>query len=395
MNNQAAPEPMVVSSEEIDRKLEDALVEVSRYLNFSEITPFASDMRLQMGRRPFININTRWMPHPNLPDVMQYEALQKFQAAAIYLDDETDAKNDRATDFSFGVHFEKAEKSEKGETAPGYRFRGHLSQNHRGAAIDIRILEESIKPLIDLGFPEGLGRLLIRQKSGMILVGGQTGAGKSTTLAGLAREFWEKNPGSHIYTLEDPVEYLLENENCVYTQKHLKYHFSSWAEGIFMAKREKPNLIIVGELRSPEAIQAAIEAAGTGHLVMASIHADRIPRVLDAIIDAHAGGNIDHLSKKLRQLLRGVICQYLLPGEPANGNTYGRPILAYEVLVNDMDSIGAAIEKRDWIQLMANHPHSASRSIIKRVDELKQKNSITSETAERFLDQIGENKKSN
>ena len=314
---------------------------LQRFLDFPSLVISASDVRLQAGQRPWVNINRRWMSHPYIREEVTVQEMKDFILQGQAVNDETDLRiHGRELDFAFS--------SSVGEVR--HRFRAHESQNYQGTAIDVRILRERIDSFEELGFRHGLAESLLEKNSGLLVIGGPTGSGKSTTLATLVQTFGRLNPGSHIVTLEDPVEYLIEAPGCLVSQKHVPIHVRSWSEGVFLAKREKPDLIVIGEMRSAESIRAAVEAAGSGHLVMATTFADRIPRVFEVLRDAYATEEHESWQRKLSYLLRGVICQSLVSGL-STADSFGTPQLIYESLVNDQPGIRSAVQKGLWANL--------------------------------------------
>ncbi|MDD2706944.1 MAG: ATPase, T2SS/T4P/T4SS family [Verrucomicrobiae bacterium] len=352
-------------------------VMLRRYLNDRSLTPFISDLRLQNGSPPFVNMNRQWMPHPSLRDSLTEAEMSRFLAEAMQVDSEGDLRKARpdSLDFSFDATV--------GEQL--YRFRGHESENYMGFAVDVRVLRAQIDPLDGLGFPKGLAAALLEKREGIIVVGGPTGSGKSTTMASLVREFCQIYPGSHVVSLEDPVEYVFRFRDCMFSQKHVGTHVQTWEEGIFRAKREKPDLIVIGEMRTPETIRLAVEAAGSGHLVITTTFADRVSRVFDAVMDAHSFQNSEGcrvLRHKLGGLVRGVICQMLVRREAQDGE-YVLPELMYEALVNDQQAIRSAIVNGSWARLDAECL-AGSRSVSwqKRLGQLLEGSLISPSTAE-------------
>lgn len=348
---------------------------IAKFLDYPELTPFVTDMRLQVGSIPWVNINRRWMPHPHLKEPISHVDLEVFVQETQAINDEQDLSvSGRELDFAFSAELAGAV----------HRFRGHESRNYQGMAIDIRVLKANAYGTQDLGFKSNLVDSLIGNKTGLIVIGGPTGSGKSTTLAALVNEFGQANPGSHIVSLEDPVEYIFSPPDCLVSQKHVPVHVESFERGIFEAKREKPDLIVIGELRTKEAIRGAVEAAGSGHLVVATTFADRVPRVLDAIKDAFSSEEQPSVQNRLAYLLRGVICQTLAPCNKLNASGYALPVLGYEVLCNDEGWITSAIRKGVWsgVDLGAMDVRGASVSWDSRISELEVKGSITSTMAE-------------
>lgn len=346
---------------------------VDKYLNDEELIQYMTDLRLQVGLPPFMNVNCRWIPHPRLKEPMTQEEMVQFISETNQANIEGDLKDEKTVDFCFDA------------VVGGipHRFRGHQSENYRGVALDIRILRSAIDPLSALGFPANLGSHLFSKKSGLVIIGGPTGSGKSTTLASLVRAFSETYPGSHIVSLEDPVEYVFDWENCLISQKHVGYHVENWSEGIYKAKREKPNVIIIGEIRTPEAIQAAVDAACSGHMVITTMHADRIPRVLDAIVDNHPQEMARSIQTKLSYILRGVICQTLVPTQN-NDPLRTRPTLVYEILANENTPVQSTLLHGTWAGFEVKSiedSKSVSKSWEKRVLELESSGLISPETA--------------
>jgi twitching motility protein PilT len=347
---------------------------VDKYLNDEVLIQSMTDMRLQVGLPPFVNINCRWMPHPRLTEPMSQTEMIDFIAETHRANIEGDLKDEKTVDFCFDAMV----------GGIPHRFRGHQSENYRGVALDIRILRSAIDPLTSLGFPATLGPQLFSKKSGLVIIGGPTGSGKSTTLASWVRAFADISPGALSVSLEDPVEYVFNWEHCLISQKHVGYHVENWSEGIYNAKREKPNLMIIGEVRTPDAIQAAVEAACSGHMVITTMHADRIPRVLDAIVDNHPQEMTRSIQTKLSYILRGVICQTLVPTQVTD-HASTRPSLVYEILANENTPVQSTLLHGTWASFEVKSiedQKSVSQSWEKRILELETSGQISTETAQ-------------
>jgi len=257
-----------------------------------------------------------------------------------------------------------------------YRIRGHVSTNYSGTRLDVRVLNNQIPSLEKLGFKNNIIDHAIHKSSGLVIIGGPTGSGKSTTLAACVKRFAEQKPGSNIVTLEDPVEYELNFKNTIISQKAIGINVPSWEEGIFSAKREIPNLIVIGELRDRQSILAAIDAAGSGHLVFATTFADRVPRVLDTIADSFGAGQKELVQRKLSYLTRAIFCQLLVPGVT-------RQQLCYEVMANDNDRVKSHIMDGKWSALeLRDITNSETVTWDSRIAALERERLIEDDVAE-------------
>ena len=220
-------------------------------------------------------------------------------------------------------------------TKRGYRHRVNVYHQRGDIAVAIRLLRNDIPTLEDLDLPPILGDFAMRPR-GLVLVTGPTGSGKSTTLAGMI-DYVNCNKSAHIITIEDPIEYVHEHKRCMVNQREVGDDVESFALSLRAALREDPDVILVGEMRDYETINAAITAAETGHLVMSTLHttcaADTINRIID-VFPSHQQGQI---RTQLATVLVGIIAQTLIP--TANGK--GR-VAALEVL-NATDPIKALI----------------------------------------------------
>src|SRR6266446_8157124 len=150
------------------------------------------------------------------------------------------------------------------------RFRVNVFMHRHGIAAAFRLIPETIKTISELDLPEQLASL-IDASEGLVLVTGPTGSGKSTTLASLIHTI-NREQQSHIITIEDPIEFVHENENCLVSQREVSSHTKSFGAALRAALREDPDIILVGEMRDLETISLAITAAETGHLVFGTLH---------------------------------------------------------------------------------------------------------------------------
>jgi twitching motility protein PilT len=193
----------------------------------------------------------------------------------------------------------------------GTRLRVNLFDHLNGAGLAARVIRDRVPTLAELSLPAELGAV-IEMRDGLVLVCGPTGSGKSTTLAALI-DLLDQRRAAHVITLEDPIEYRFSPRRCLVHQRELGTHIPSFPAGITAALREAPDVILIGELRDPATIAAALTAAETGHLVLATLHASSAAGAIDRMIDAFPDTQQRQVRWQLAGVLRTVITQFLLP----------------------------------------------------------------------------------
>ena len=210
--------------------------------------------------------------------------------------------------------------------ADGSRFRVSIyrQRGHWGAAC--RLIPSKLLSLEEIGLPEVVKELVTRPR-GLLLVTGPTGSGKTTTLASMLH-YINQNYDRHIVTIEDPVEYYHVHDKSVIMQRELHVDVPSFAEGMRRALRQDPNVILLGEMRDLETISAAITAAETGHLVLATLHTTGAARTVDRIIDAFPTEAQEQIRAQLSVSLIAVISQVLLPKVGGKGR-----VAAFEIML--------------------------------------------------------------
>lgn len=193
----------------------------------------------------------------------------------------------------------------------GVRIRINAFDHLAGYGLAARLVRDRVPSLDGLGLPAELGAV-VEHRDGLVLVCGPTGSGKSTTLAALI-DLIDQRRAAHVITLEDPIEYRFVPRRGLIHQRELGAHVPSFAIGLRAALREAPDVILLGEMRDPDTIAAALTAAETGHLVLATLHAPSAAGAIDRIIDAFPDGQQRQVRWQLAGVLRAVITQYLLP----------------------------------------------------------------------------------
>jgi len=193
----------------------------------------------------------------------------------------------------------------------GTRFRVNAHFQKRTPAIAFRAIPSQVPALASLGLPDAV-LAFANLPQGLVLVTGETGSGKTTTLAATIDHINHKYP-YHIITLEDPVEYLLISEHCVIEQREVGIDVPDFASGLRHALRQDPDVILIGEMRDLETISTALTAAETGHLVLSTLHTNDSASTIERIIDIFPAAQQAQVRSMLANTLKGVICQRLFP----------------------------------------------------------------------------------
>jgi twitching motility protein PilT len=205
------------------------------------------------------------------------------------------------------------------------RFRANYFEQAQGIAAVFRLIPARIKTLEDLSLPPAIERLA-HVNSGLVLVTGPTGSGKSTTLAAIVHrinECYDK----HVVTIEDPIEFVHHERRCVFSQREVGTDATSFAEALRSAMRQDADVILVGELRDLETISLAIQAAEMGALVLATLHTSGAVKTVDRIIDVFPGGEQPRIRLSLGDALAAVVSQLLIPTADGKGRVAATEIL--------------------------------------------------------------------
>ncbi len=205
------------------------------------------------------------------------------------------------------------------------RIRCNCFRHAKGIGLASRIIPSTIRSLRELGLPDVVASFACAAH-GLVLISGQTGAGKSTTLAALV-DVINSGQSAHIITIEDPIEFVHTPKRALIHQREVGRHSDSFEKALRAALREDPDVILVGELRDLETIQLALTAAETGHLVLASIHSSSAPKTIDRVIDVFPAAQQAQVRSMLAESLQAIVTQTLLPKEG------GGRMVAAEVLV--------------------------------------------------------------
>ncbi len=190
------------------------------------------------------------------------------------------------------------------------RFRINVGHELGNPMMSIRMIPNKIPTFEELKLPLHLENFS-KNNNGIVLITGQTGSGKSTTLAAMIN-YINNNYMKHVITIEDPVEFVFENINCIITQRQLAVDTASFPDGVKYALRQDPDVILVGEIRDRETMTSALKAAETGHLVLATLHTNDTVQTINRIINFFEPSDRDFVRRQVAETLRGVVAQKLL-----------------------------------------------------------------------------------
>lgn len=272
----------------------------------------ASDLHIVPSYFPTIRV------HGELIQLKTYPIIDANLAQTMLFSILTDQQKENLTvnrELDFGYNFES------------HRFRINIYYVKGALAASFRLISDQIKPIEELGLPPIL-HTFCDQKQGFILFTGPTGEGKSTSLASILNEINIKH-SKHILTIEDPIEYVYQSAKSVVSQREVGQDTHSWTIALKSALREDPDVVLIGEMRDYETIQAALTIAETGHLVFSTVHTNSAAQTIDRIIDVFPPHQQEQVKIQLASVLKAAITQRLIPNLEGNGR-----VPACEVLLN-------------------------------------------------------------
>lgn len=271
-----------------------------------------SDLHLTAGLPPFIRVDGELQPLDDVPAMSDAE-IREVVATGL-----TDAQLDRFDATSeLDCAFEVPDVS---------RVRCNVFRQRGTVAAVCRLIPDTILSFDDLGLPAVVAGFA-RRPRGLVLVTGPTGSGKSTTLAALIDAINTERRG-HILTIEDPIEYVHTHKHCIVRQREVHTDTSGFAPALRAALREDPDVVMIGEMRDLETIEAALRVAETGHLTLATLHTNSAIQTIHRVVDVFPPHRQDQVRAQLSLALQGIVCQSLVPRADGRGR-----VAAAEVLV--------------------------------------------------------------
>lgn len=323
----------------------------------------ASDLHLSAGLRPIMRISSTLMPLAKANVLTPEDMVGLLKAM---LNDSQYARfvNEQEFDFAY----------EAGQS----RYRGNAFFQRGSVAIALRLIQKKIRTLAELNMPEIL-ETFARRNQGFFLVVGPTGSGKSTTLAALV-DLVNTERAEHIVTIEDPIEYVFEQKQSIINQREVHIDTKDFAAALQSAFREDIDVLLVGEMRGPETMAAAVTAAETGHLVFSTLHTNDAAQTIDRIIDTFPASQQDQIRLQLSATLAGVLSQRLVP------RISGGMIPACELLINN-NAVSNLIREKRTHEINTVIETGSTEGMIdmnRSLAELVARGEITTETAYQY-----------
>lgn len=282
-----------------------------------------SDLHISAGNPPTVRVAGSLVPLSNKATLTSEDTLNLISPL---LNEEQKALFLKNQEIDFSYEYKEV------------RLRGNGFFQRGSVGIALRLIPKKIKTIEELGLPSKLADFA-SQKQGFFLVVGPVGQGKSTTLASLV-EMINVERAEHIVTIEDPIEYVFEQKKSMIDQREVRIDTKDFATALRSVFRQDVDVIMIGEMRGPETMAAAVTAAETGHLVFSTLHTNNAAQTIDRIIDTFPPGQQDQIRIQLSVSLAGIFSQRLIP------RISGDLIPAYELLINNKAVANLIREKR-------------------------------------------------
>lgn len=330
----------------------------------------ASDLFITAGFPPAIKLDGKMMPVANQPLTPQHTS----DLARGIMNDRQAAEFEATKECNFAIN-----PADIGR----FRVSAFIQQNRVGMVL--RTIVSAIPKFEDLGLPPVL-KDVVMTKRGLVIMVGATGSGKSTTLAAMVG-YRNENSYGHIITIEDPIEFVHEHKNCVITQREVGVDTDSWHAALKNTLRQAPDVILIGEIRDRETMDYAIAFAETGHLCMATLHANSANQALDRIINFFPEERRGQLLMDLSLNMRALVSQRLIPKKDGKGRACAVEIMLNSPLISDLIFKGEVHEIK---AIMAKSRELGMQTFDQHLFDLYEAGAIGYEDALRNADSVNE-----
>jgi twitching motility protein PilT len=320
----------------------------------------ASDLHISVGVPPILRIDGKLTPVTG-EEILTEDDTKKLCQSIMTPSQLERHHARRELDFSFGYK--------------SMRFRVNAFFERGSMAAALRLIPKDIRTLEELGLPSALEKFTLPTQ-GLVLVTGPTGHGKTTTVAAMIRAINDARR-THIVTIEDPIEYLFEHNKSIIQQREIGSDTLSFSRALRSALREDPNIVVLGEMRDLETIEAAMTVAETGHLVLATLHTNNAAQTADRIIDVFPPHQQPQIRTQLANVLVGIISQRLLP-RVSGGRIAAAEIMIANSAVRNVIREAKTHQLNNIIQLSAGE---GMISLDKVLSELVTKGEVTIDDA--------------
>ncbi len=270
-----------------------------------------SDLHISAGSPPLIRINGRLVKTEF--DALDGDGSQRLIYSILDNEQILKFEKDHELDMAFGI-------------AGLGRFRTNVFMQRGSVGAVLRVIPFEIKPMSSLGLPQDICEALCGKPKGLILVTGATGSGKSTTLAALI-DFINRSFNEHIITIEDPIEFVHKNKASLVNQREVGGDTHTFGRALRTVLRQDPDVIMIGEMRDMETIEAALTIAETGHLTFATLHTSDVVQTVNRVIDVFPAHQQQQVRTQLSFTLEAVFCQQLLPRADGRGRAMAAEIM--------------------------------------------------------------------
>lgn len=324
----------------------------------------ASDLHLTVGRHPTLRIDGSLVPLTKREILTPKDTKELAMAL---LDEEQSKRFNQEHEIDLAYSFKNKA-----------RFRVNVYRERGYVAVAMRFVPSRIRTLEELGLPMTLANFS-RYMQGLVIVVGPTGHGKSTTIAALI-DIINHTRSDHIITIEDPIEYIYEQDRCLINQREVYHDTTSFSGALRSSLRQDPNVIMVGEMRDAETVATAITAAETGHLIFTTLHTNNAAQTVDRIIDMFPGDMQHQIRSQVASILLGVISQRLIP------RIEGGLVPAVEVMIAN-SAIRNLIREGKTHEIdtvISTSSEAGMVSLDRAIADLVRKGEISLENAEMF-----------
>jgi len=284
------------------------------------------------------------------------------------------------------AEFERTKECNFAISPPGSgRFRVNAFVQQGKVGMVMRVIPTTLPTIDGLGLPPVL-KDVVMTKRGLVILVGATGSGKSTSLAAMV-DYRNENSYGHIITIEDPVEFVHPHKNCVVTQREVGLDTDSWEAALKNTLRQAPDVILMGEIRDRETMEHAVAFAETGHLCLATLHANSANQALDRVINFFPEERRAQLLMDLSLNLKGLVSQRLVPKQDGKGRAAAVEILLNTPLISDLIFKGEVSEIKE---IMKKSRNLGMQTFDQALFDLYEKNAITYEDALRNADSVND-----